>query len=84
MSAFRLVAAVVITSVIVYAWWRRRRALHERVGSDRPRVDEDAIRSIESTGRLVTADDGPLDLDEIEEEERRFWDDEDWNPAERL
>jgi hypothetical protein len=84
MPPFRLVAAVVIGAVLVYAWWRTRRTLRRGVHAGRPTVDEAAIRAIESTGRLVTQEDEPLDLDEIEKEERRFWEDDDWNPAERL
>jgi hypothetical protein len=36
-------------------------------------VDDDAVRSILERGVLVTEDDEPLDYDEIDEEERRFW-----------
>lgn len=84
MPSLRLVSAVAIGAVLVYAWWRSRRTLRSRVDAERLRVDDDAIRAIESTGRLRTSDDEPLDLEEIEEEERRFWEDDDWNPAERL
>lgn len=84
MPSLRLVAALAIGAVLVYAWWRSRRILRARLDSERPRIDDDAIRTIESSGRLFTPDDEPLDLEEIEEEERRFWDDDDWNPAERF
>jgi hypothetical protein len=84
MPYLRLAAAVAIAVVLAYGWWRRRRTLQRQLDVGRPRLDEDAIRAIESTGRLVTPDDEPLDLDEIEKEERRFWEDDDWNPAERF
>jgi hypothetical protein len=48
---------------------RIRRRLRPR----RPVVDDDAVRSILERGVLVTEDDEPLDYDEIDEEERRFW-----------
>ena len=38
-----------------------------------PVVDDDAVKAILETGRLVTEEEEPLDLREIEEEERRFW-----------
>jgi len=47
--------------------------LREQVASRRPRVDDDAVRAILERGVLVTDEDEPLDLDEIDEEERRFW-----------
>ncbi len=81
--SLRFLSAVLLGAVLAYAWWRRRRTLRERVGSQELRVDDDAIRRIESSGRLAAPGDEPLDLEEIEEEERRFWEDEDWNPAER-
>jgi len=83
MTSLRFLSAVLLGVILVYAWWRRRRTLRERVRSEALRVDDDAIRAIESSGRLVAPGDEPLDLEEIEEEERRFWEDEDWNPAER-
>jgi uncharacterized membrane protein len=45
--------------------------------AERPLVDDDAVRAILETGRLITSDDEPLDIAEIEREERRFWS-EDW------
>jgi hypothetical protein len=50
---------------------RVRRRLAPRSGS--PRVDDQAVRAIIERGVLVTDEDEPLDLGEIEEEERRFW-----------
>lgn len=40
---------------------------------DRPGLDDDAVRRIEETGRLAVEADPPLDIDEIEEAEDRFW-----------
>ena len=44
-----------------------------------PVIDDDAIQRILETGELVIDD--PLDLDEIEEEEERFWS-ESWDEPE--
>ncbi len=53
----------------------RMRELHARP----PRLDDDAIRAIEEEGVLYREEEPPLDLDEIEEEERRFWEEERWD-----
>jgi len=58
-----------------------RLRLRERLGRTAPVVDDDAVRAILSEGVLRTDEDPPLDLEEIDEEERRFWD-ERWDEAE--
>jgi hypothetical protein len=57
--------------------------LRDEVSQPRPVVDDDAIRSILSTGRLATDEDEPLEAQEIDEEERRFWS-ENWDEPEEL
>ncbi len=47
--------------------------IRRRLRTPRPLVDDAAVRSILERGVLVTEDDEPLDYDEIDEEERRFW-----------
>lgn len=49
--------------------------IRRRLRPPRPVVDDAAVRSILERGVLVTDDDEPLDYDEIDEEERRFWSD---------
>lgn len=54
-----------------------------RASRDRPVLDDDAVRRIVDTGRFPGDEDPPLDIDEIEEAEDRFWseswdDPEDW------
>lgn len=83
MPWFDLLGGVALVALVVYAGRRRRLALRERLEGDPYEVDDAAIRRIERTGTLVTPEEEPLDLEEIEAEERRFWEDEDWNPAER-
>lgn len=51
----------------------------------RPVVDDAAVRRILETGVLVTEEDEPLDLRQVQEEERRFWEEmegEVWDEAE--
>jgi hypothetical protein len=52
-----------------------------RQGRLSPSVDDDAVRRIIDEGVLASEEDEPLDLDGIEEEERRFWG-ETWEDAE--
>ena len=47
---------------------RRREAFGPRT-----LLDDDAINRIIEDGRLFVDEDEPLDLDEIEDEEERFW-----------
>lgn len=44
------------------------------------RLTDEAIRQIEAEGRVDVDD--PLDLREIEAEERRFWEEERWDESE--
>ena len=67
-------AAMVLIVLVAFA--RVRAGLRPR---DSGLADDD-IRAIEETGTLRREDE-PLDLDAIEEEERRFWDEE-WDEAE--
>lgn len=47
-------------------------------------LDDRLIRQIEREGWLSLDDDEPLDWDEIEDEERRFWKEERWDSAEEF
>mgnify|MGYP001076976342 CR=1 FL=1 len=83
MPWLNLALGLALVALVIYAGLRRRRALRERLRTDPIELDDAAVRRIERMGTLATPEEEPLDLDEIEEEERRFWDDEDWNPAEQ-
>ncbi len=50
-----------------------RRKLGASLESAHPALDDDAVRRIVDTGSLTVDEDPPLDMDEIEEEEDRFW-----------
>jgi hypothetical protein len=70
----------VIVVLVLAGFAQARRRLRDQV--EGPGLDDDAIRAIEETGFLATGGDAPLALDEIEEEERRFWEEETWDEAE--
>ena len=63
----------------VRAYLRRRAAL----AALRTRIDDAAIRSIVETGSLSDDVGEPLDLDEIEAQEERFWS-ETWDEPEEV
>lgn len=64
-AAFMVLAFVAGLSV--------RTRTRERIRRPGPHVDDEAVRRILETGSLVTDEDEALDLEEIAEEERRFW-----------
>lgn len=69
--------------LVLAAGVRMRRNRREEI-SDVPGVDDDDIRRILETGVLAREEDEPLDLEEIEEEERRFWEESEWDQAEEF
>lgn len=71
-------AGLFVGVVLVVGWLRIRGDLPS--GSGVPSVDDEALRRILDDGRLEADD--PLDLERVEEEERRFWEEERWDDAE--
>jgi len=61
---------------------RLRLRLRERLARSVPVVDDRAVSQILETGVLSADDDDPLDPDEIDEEERRFWSESQDEPEE--
>jgi hypothetical protein len=61
-------------------WLVRRRI--ERSTEAESSLDNDVIRSIETHGYVEVEDDEPLDMDDIQDEEERFWEDETWEEKE--
>jgi hypothetical protein len=55
-----------------------RTRLRERIDAPRPVIDDEAVEEILQSGTIVTSEDEPLDLGDIDEEERKFWS-ESWN-----
>ncbi len=75
---------VVFLAILVIAWGKRRRELRDRVKPAPLDLDDRAVEEIVQTGQLRTDEDAPLDLEEIEDEERRFWQEESWDEAEQF
>ena len=72
--------------LVILAGVRVRQRKRERLGSGVPMVDDEAIEAIMRTGTLhvdeprpqwppvvLEVDDEPLDQEEIDDEEERFW-----------
>ncbi len=66
-----------LTAMAAYVLTRRWLAAR---GERRSGLTDAAIRNIELHGRLER--DEPLDLQSIDEEERRFWEEEEWDESE--
>ncbi|HSM03490.1 MAG TPA: hypothetical protein VK858_02665 [Longimicrobiales bacterium] len=75
-------AGAAVGAVLVLAWVRRRRVLRERIQQASASLDDRAVEEIIHRGVLEVEGDEPLDLDEIAEAERAFWETEEWDPAE--
>lgn len=71
-----LFAALALTGGLVY---RSRLARLREV--ERTTVSDDMVRQIEESGWVELDEDDPLDLDAIQEEEARFWEEEPWEEA---
>lgn len=69
-------SVLAIVAGILYL--RRLRALGAR---KRFRVDDDIVREIEESGRVEV--DEPLDMEDIRDEEERFWRDQPWEEPEQ-
>jgi hypothetical protein len=66
-----LIGVLALAAGLVY-----RSRLNEAIGSGQAVLSDDMIRQIEEGGSVEL--DEPLDLDEIQEEEARFWE-EPWD-----
>lgn len=71
-GTFRLLVWIGAVGLVLVAWVRLRARFREQVDK-KPVVDDDAVRQILDTGLLVSEEDEPLDLRQVQEEERRFW-----------
>ena len=75
-------ALAVALALIASVRLRSRSRAHVDRG---PVVDDDGVQQILDTGFFATDEDEPLDLRQVQEEERRFWrelDGEIWDEAE--
>ncbi|HKJ00999.1 MAG TPA: hypothetical protein VJ997_01055, partial [Longimicrobiales bacterium] len=62
-----------LVGLVTASGLRLRARLLRRSGGAVPVVDDDAVRRILEEGVFEVDVEPPLDLDEIEDEERRFW-----------
>ena len=74
---------IVLSGLVVVGAVLIRLRLHDPPGGRGTALDDDAIRRIEETGRLHTREPEPLDQAEIDEAERRFWEEE-WDEPEEF
>lgn len=81
MSVFWFGFWVGLTLLAFAAGVSLRARIRERIWRPIPVVDDQAVEAILETGTLSTDDDDPLDLSEIDEEERKFWS-ETWDEPE--
>ena len=80
LTLFWFVLWTALLALMVAAAVRLHVRRRELSASTLPRVDDAAIHAILERGELVV-DDEPLDLQEIEEREERFWSDS-WDEPE--
>jgi len=73
-------ATAVLTVVAALRLWTHLRAHVD----PRPTLDDAAIREILDTGVYVSEEDEPIDLDSVHEEERRFWEEAEWDDVEEV
>ena len=74
---------ITLTILVMAAALRMYVRRKELFTSNVPVLDDNAIETILEIGELSTDEDEPLDLEEIAEEEERFWR-ESWDEPEEL
>ena len=73
LTLFWLIFWAGLTVLVVTAGVSLRMQLRDRVEKNRPSVDDVAIEEILATGALTTDEDSPLNIEQIDEEEQKFW-----------
>ena len=73
LTLFWLIFWAGLTVLVVTAGVSFRVQLRDRVEKNRPSVDDAAIEEILATGALTTDEDSPLDIEQIDDEEQKFW-----------
>lgn len=71
-----------LSVLVLVAGAAARRRILRRTRPTANGLSDDDVRQIEEGGLLFREDDEPLDMDEIREEEERFWASESWDRAE--
>lgn len=72
-ALFWLIFGVGLAVLAMAAGVSLRARRKEAFGVRPPSVDDDLIRRIIDKGEIYIDDDEPLDLDEVDDEEERFW-----------
>jgi hypothetical protein len=72
---------LLLAALVLVAWFSMRIRLGHLSRQPGPQVDDEAIRQIMDEGHLTTAEDEPLDIDEVRREEQAFWEEERWDEA---
>ena len=73
LTLFWLVFWAGLTVLAVAAGVSLRIRLRDRVGKSMPIVDDAAMEEILASGTLITDQDSPLDIEQIDDEEHKFW-----------
>ena len=73
LTLFWLVFWAGLTVLAVTAGVSLRMRLRDRVGKSMPIVNDAAVEEILATGALITDEDSPLDIAQIDDEEHKFW-----------
>ena len=73
LTLFWLIFWAGLTVLVVTAGVGFRVQLRDRVEKNRPSVDDAAIEEILATGALTTDEDSPLNIEQIDDEEQKFW-----------
>ena len=73
LTLFWLIFWAGLTVLVVTAGVSLRMQLRDRVEKNRPSVDDAAIEEILVTGALTTDEDSPLNIEQIDDEEHKFW-----------
>jgi len=71
-----MIGAVLFAIICIVAILRSRRRLDAYVASRAPMLSDEQMRQVEQRGWIEF--DEPLDLNEIEDEEVRFWEESSW------
>ena len=72
-TLLRFVFVLGLTALVVSAAVTIRARRREAFGRSGPVIDDETIARIIEHGEVVVDDDEPLDIREIDDEERRFW-----------
>ena len=73
LTLFWLIFWAGLTVLVVTAGVSLRMQLRDRVEKNRPSVDDAALEEILAPGALTTDEDSPLNIEQIDDEEQKFW-----------